>query len=240
MVSYPGESTEYRVARNALLAREAELRRATEEVAEARRRLPPGGVVPRDYVFAAGSPDGPRQVRFGELFGAGKDTLAVYSFMFPRAPGEDLPCPSCSSFLDAFDGAARHIGQRVSVAVVARTALPRLLEHGDRRGWRHLHLLSSAGNTYNRDYHGETPDGTQQLPMLNVFRRTDGQIRHFWGSELMFAPTEPGQDPRHTDSIDPQWNLFDYCPGGRGTDWYPGFSYDQDQDTAPWYASGRS
>jgi len=33
------------------------------------------------------------------------------------------------------------------------------------------------------------------------------------------------QDQRHTDSIDPLWNLFDFTPEGRGTDWYPELSY---------------
>jgi len=61
--------------------------------------------------------------------------------------------------------------------------------------------------------------------MLNVFRRDGGEIRHFWGSELMFEPTEEGQDPRHSDSIDPLWNLLDFTPDGRGTDWYPALSY---------------
>ena len=63
------------------------------------------------------------------------------------------------------------------------------------------------------------------MPMLNVFRRDGEVIRHFWGSELLYAPSEPGQDPRHTDSIDALWNLLDLAPEGRGTDWYPEFSY---------------
>jgi hypothetical protein len=48
----PGESAEYRAARNRLLDQEIDLRRAIEAVAEARRRLSPGGVVPersRDF-----------------------------------------------------------------------------------------------------------------------------------------------------------------------------------------------
>ena len=31
--------------------------------------------------------------------------------------------------------------------------------------------------------------------------------------------------PRHGDTIDPLWNLFDFTPEGRGTDWYPDLSY---------------
>jgi hypothetical protein len=33
--------------------------------------------------------------------------------------------------------------------------------------------------------------------MLNVFHRERQEIRHFWGSERLYAPTEPGQDTRH-------------------------------------------
>ena len=56
-VAFPGESAEYRAARNRLLDQEIELRRVMEAVTEARRRLPPGGVVPQDYVFQAQGPD---------------------------------------------------------------------------------------------------------------------------------------------------------------------------------------
>jgi predicted dithiol-disulfide oxidoreductase (DUF899 family) len=224
-VSFPGESAQYRQARDRLLEQEAELRRATEAVAAARRALPPGGTVPDDYVFHGRGPDGrPVDVSLPELFGPGQDSLVIYNMMFPRALDEDLPCPSCTAFLDSFDGAAGHIAQRVNVVVVVKAGLPRLLDHARQRGWRHLRLLSSAGSTYNRDYLGEAADGSQ-MPMLNVFRRESGTIRHFWGSELLYAPSEPGQDPRHTDSIDALWNLFDLVPEGRGTDWYPELSY---------------
>ncbi len=61
--------------------------------------------------------------------------------------------------------------------------------------------------------------------MLNMFRRDGEAIRHSWGSELLFVPPDPGQDPRHSDTIDPVWNLFDFSPEGRGADWYPELSY---------------
>ena len=224
-VSFPGESAQYRAARDRLLDQEAELRRVTEAVAAARRDLPPGGVIPQDYVFAGAGADGqPVDTRMSELFAPGKDALVIYNMMFPRALDEDLPCPSCTQFLDSFDGVAEHAGQRVNLAVVVKADLPRLVAHAKRRGWRRLRLLSSATNSYNRDYHGEAADGSQ-LPMTNVFRRDGGTIRHFWGSELLYAPAEPGQDPRQGDTIDPLWNLFDLTPVGRGTDWYPDFSY---------------
>jgi predicted dithiol-disulfide oxidoreductase (DUF899 family) len=225
--SFPGESVEYRAARDRLLEQEVKLRRMTEDVAQLRRALPPGGVVPEDYVFEGeGHGGGAVPVRLSGLFLPGKDTLFTYNMMFPRAPGEDLPCPSCTQFLDAFDGVAEHAAQRVNVVIVVKAPLPRAMAHAKGRGWRPLRFVSSAGNTFNRDYHGETEDGAQQLPMLNVFRREGTEVRHFWGSELFFAPVEAGEDQRHGDSIDPLWNLFDLVPEGRGADWYPDMSYE--------------
>ena len=93
-VAFPGESAEYRAARNLLLEQEIELRRAMEAVAEARRRLPPGGVVPVDYIFQAQGPDGmPARVRLSELFAPGKNSLVIYSMMFPRAADDNSPGP---------------------------------------------------------------------------------------------------------------------------------------------------
>jgi len=85
-------------------------------------------------------------------------------------------------------------------------------------------LLSSAGTTYNRDYFAETPEGDQR-PVLNMFHRDGETIRHFWGSELFYAPAEPGQDPRPVGTIEPLWNLYDLTPAGRGTDWEEQLSY---------------
>src|SRR4029450_11261479 len=90
-----GESDEYRAARDRLLEREIELRRAMEEVAQARRALPPGGLVPEDYAFeGAGAYGSPTELTLSELFAPGKDSLAIYSFMFPRDPGDDRPGPT--------------------------------------------------------------------------------------------------------------------------------------------------
>src|ERR1700689_2612608 len=94
-ITFPGESSQYRAARDRLLERELELRRATEAVAAARRELPAGGVVPQDYVFQGTGPDGgPAEVRLSELFMSGQDSLVIYSFMFPRDPDDDRPGPA--------------------------------------------------------------------------------------------------------------------------------------------------
>jgi predicted dithiol-disulfide oxidoreductase (DUF899 family) len=239
--TFPGESAEYRAARDRLLEEEIELRRATEAVAAARRELPPGGVIPEDYVFqGAGADATATDVRLSDLFAPGRSSLAIYSFMFPRDPGDDRPgpaggqtallrleegpCPSCVALLDQLDGAAEHASQRMNLAVVAKSTLPRILAFAEERGWRRLRLLSSAGNTYNRDYLAETAEGSQR-PMLNVFHRDGETIRHFWGSELLYAPSDPGQDPRHMGTLEPVWNLFDLTPEGRPADWDEQLSY---------------
>ncbi len=239
---FPDESGEYRAARDRLLEQEIELRRQMEAVAAARRELPPGGPIPEDYVFLGEGPDGePADVRMSELFEPGKDSLAIYSFMFPRDPEDDRPgpvreretaklplhegpCPSCVSLLDQLDGAMEHATQKLNFAVIAKAPLERVLTFGRERGWRRLRLLSSAGNSYNRDYLAETAEGAQR-PMLNVFHRDGETIRHFWGSELFYAPWDPGQDPRHVGTIEPLWNLFDLTPEGR-PDWDEQLRYD--------------
>ena len=220
---FPGENAAYRKARDKLLEEEMALRRHTEAVAALRRKLPLGGKVPEDYVFeGVDELMGVRPVRLSELFAPGKDTLVIYSYMY--GPNMERPCPMCTSMLDALEGNAHHILQRVNLAVVAKSPLPRILAFAQERGWRRLRLLSSAGNSYNRDYFGELEDG-RQWPALNVFRRRDGAIHHFWGSELMFVPGEKGQEPRHVDFIWPLWNVLDATPEGRGKDWHPKLSY---------------
>jgi predicted dithiol-disulfide oxidoreductase (DUF899 family) len=199
--------------------------------------------VPEDYAFEGAGADGtPATVRLSELFSPGKDSLAIYSFMFPRDPGDERPgpasgqtallklqegpCPSCVALLDQLDGAVEHVTQQMNFAVVAKASLPRVLTFAQERGWRRLRLLSAAGNTYNRDYYGETADGAQR-PLLNVFHRDSDVIRHFWSSELFYTPNDPDQDPRHVATLEPVWNLFDLTPEGRPADWDEQLSYDE-------------
>jgi predicted dithiol-disulfide oxidoreductase (DUF899 family) len=238
--TFPGETPEYRTARNELLAREVELRRTMEAVAEARRALPPGGVVPEDYELTELDDNGAvRRVRLSELFLTGS-SLAVYNFMFPRhasdqrpgprsgetalLPLTDGPCPSCTALIDQLDAAEPHVAAHANLVVVAKAPIERLAAFGRERGWRHIRLLSSAGTTFAVDYGGEI-DG-QQMTMMNVFRRDGDVIRHFWGSELLYAPTEPDQDPRHLGTLEPAWNVFDLMPEGRGVAWDELLDYD--------------
>jgi predicted dithiol-disulfide oxidoreductase (DUF899 family) len=224
---FPGESVEYRGARDRLLQAEIDLRRSLEAVAALRRSLPAGGLVPEDYRFEEGAADlaesqTVRQVRMSELFRGAATSLVIYSFMY--GPKMEFPCPSCTSILDGLNGAASHVAQRTNLVVIAKSPIQRIRAFARGRSWRNLRLLSSADNNYNRDYHAEDAKGAQ-WPVLNVFVQRDGAIRHFCATELLFAPREPEQEPRHVDLIWPLWNMLDLTPGGRGKDWSPKLSY---------------
>lgn len=240
-VSYPRESTEYRAARDRLLELEIALRRQMEAVAAARRELPPGGEIPQDYVFQERGVDGAtRDVRMSELFAPGKDSVVIYTFMFPRYPDDPrpgptsselgalpldrTPCPSCTGFLDQLDAAMRHAGQVVNCVAAAEAPVEHLTAFADERGWRHLRLLSTAGSSYKKDYNADYEG--HAMPMLNVFHRDGATIRHFWGSELFWAEREPDQDPRHVGTLELLWNLFDLTPEGRPTDWQEQIRYE--------------
>jgi predicted dithiol-disulfide oxidoreductase (DUF899 family) len=216
--TFPGESSRYRTARNRLLEAETELRRQVERVARMRRRLPFGGLLKEDYVFDAGAG---RQVKFSELFGDGKDTLLIYSYMF--GPKMAQPCPMCTSFLDSIEGAVDHFNQLANVAVVVKSPIARARKIAKQRGWRRLPLLSSADNSYNIDYHGENAAGGQ-LPMMNVFVRRNGKIHHSYATELQFMPPDKGQNQRHIDMMWPLWNMLDLTPEGR-RDFFPSLDY---------------
>ena len=112
-VHFPGESSEYRRARNELLEAEAELRRLNEQVAAQRRALPAGGLIREDYVLESAADGG--KVRFSELFAPGKNSLVIYNMMFPRssedpragARGQDSRAAACRTAVPVM-----HIGRR--------------------------------------------------------------------------------------------------------------------------------
>src|SRR5262245_66150594 len=122
-----------------------------EAVAVARRELPLGGTVPEDYVFQGAREDGiPTDVRLSDLFVPGKDSLVIYSFMFPRDRGderpgpasgrtsllplEEGPCPSCVALLDQLDGAVDRARQLVNFVAVAKSLLPPVLTFAQELG----------------------------------------------------------------------------------------------------------
>lgn len=216
---YPNDSAAYREARVALLAEEIQLRRQIERVAQMRRALPTGGAPAKDYRFI--DEEG-RDLGLAELFGK-HDTLVSYFWMY--GPERERPCPMCTSMLGGLDGPARDLGQRVAVAVIGRSPVSRQLAFARERGWRNLRFFQTVGDDFARDYRGLAPDGSE-WPALDVWVRRNGQVSHFWASELG-GTEDPGQDPRGAPDPMPLWNILDLTPAGRGTDWYPELSYSE-------------
>ncbi|MEW2508072.1 DUF899 family protein [Amycolatopsis sp. NPDC047767] len=224
-VRFPGEPSEYRQARQRLLESEAQLKLLTEQVSAQRRSLPVGGPVAEDYVFESGVDGTP--VRFSELFEPDRNTLVIYNMMFPRwaddpragasggktaeLPLVEQPCPSCTSVVDGLEGAAFHLAERINLVVVAKADADRLGTYARERRWRNIRAVSSKNNTFNRDYHAETPDGVQ-IPLLHVFTKDDDGINHRWTSEQVFARG----DSSAMDAIWPIFGALDLTPEGRG------------------------
>lgn len=217
----PGESAEWRAARDTLLEAESALRAQTEAVASMRRALPEGPPPAGRYRFAPA--DGADGVGLEDLFENGRQTLFFYSFMFAPQSGQGA-CPMCVAMLDSLDAAAPHISDRISLAVAAKASPQALRDFAENRGWGNLRLYSTC-DAYNGDYGCETADGAQ-LPMAHVWTRRTGDVRYFWGSELFHRrdPDWPAH-PRHVDAIWPLWNVLDMTPDGRGEAWFPKLDY---------------
>jgi len=201
---YPNESAEYRSAREALLAEEKTLVEKVKAVAALRRKLPLGGRLKEDYVFTWATADRLGQrVKLSELF-SDKDTLLLYSFMY--GPGWDNPCPSCTSLVDGFDRTAYQVSQDAAFAAIAKAPANMINAWAKKRGWSQIPLVSGSEASYQRDYKCQGESDDMQYPVMHVFRKQDGGIFHFWGTEL---------GGNHIDTVWPYWNLMDFTPAGR-------------------------
>lgn len=203
-LKYPNEREEYRKARESLLAEEKELVEKVKSVAESRRKLPRGGMLKEDYVFQWAN-DGKvgKSVKFSELFGD-KNTLLLYSFMY--GPGWDNPCPSCTSLVDGFDRSAYQVTRDAAFVAIAKAPADKINAWAKKREWSQINLVSGAESTYQADYRCQGDSDDMQWPVLHVFRKQDGDIYHFWGTEL---------SGNHVDTVWPYWNLMDFTPEGR-------------------------
>lgn len=206
--------------RKALLAREKEMTRLRDTLAQDRRQLP-WVLVDKPYVFDA--PDGPRTL--ADLF-EGRRQLIVQHFMF--APGWAQGCPSCSFMADHVDGARPHLAQRdVSFAAVSRAPLADIERFRQRMGWQ-FPWVSSFGTDFNADFHvsftpeerergevyynfGKTHFPQEEAPGISAFLRDEaGRIFHTYstygrGVELMMGT----------------YDLLDIAPKGRDEDGLP-------------------
>lgn len=183
---------EWLKARKALLARERELTRLHDKIAEERRALP-WVKVEKDYVF-----DGPSgKVRLIDLFGP-RSQLAVYHFML--APDSDHLCEGCSFLADHIDAARQHFEHAdLAFAAISRAPVARIEQVRKRMGW-HFTWVSSNANSFNYDYgvsftdeqvkektcdynYGTTPYNHQDLPGASIFARDEaGNVFHTYSA----------------------------------------------------------
>ncbi len=208
---------EWTAARKELLGKEKEFTRLRDRLSAERRALP-WERVEKNYVF-----EGTRgKETLAGLFG-GKSQLIVYHFMF--GPGWDEGCKSCSFVADHFDGMAAHLNARdVSMAVVSRAPLEKLLAFKKRMGWR-FKWVSSYGSDFNFDYHvsfteDELKKGkvyynfemreftSEEAPGLSVFYKNgNGDVFHTYSSYT-----------RGLDILIGTYNYLDLVPKGRDED----------------------
>jgi predicted dithiol-disulfide oxidoreductase (DUF899 family) len=176
-------ATEWEQARKALLAKEKELTRASDELGRARRALP-WVRVEKPYVF-----DGANgEETLAQLF-AGRSQLLVYHFMF--APDWENGCKSCSFWADNFERNVLHLAHRdATMVAISRAPVAKLLAFQQRFGWT-FKWVSSGRSDFNFDYRVSFEPGQPDrvynfassttemtdLPGVSVFYRdTDGSI----------------------------------------------------------------
>jgi predicted dithiol-disulfide oxidoreductase (DUF899 family) len=139
-----GTREQWLAARVELLEAEKMLTRKSDELAEARQKLP-WVRVEKDYRFE--TDDG--AVKLADLF-KGRSQLLVYHFMF--GPEYTGGCPSCSMIADGFDGFAVHLAQHdVMLWAVSRAPFAKLQEYKHRMGWT-FPWASSFGTDFNSDF----------------------------------------------------------------------------------------
>ena len=200
-------------ARTALLAKEKELNKLRDELAQARRDLP-WEKVEQDYVF-----DGPNgKESLADLFD-GRSQLIVYHFMF----GSDWEegCKSCSFMADHFNPAIVHLNQRdVTMVAISNGPLDKIQAFQKRMGWT-FKWLSLLGTSFNSDYqvsftedklkgeitynYKQQTSSMDELPGLSVFYRDgDDTVYHTYSTYAR------GLDPMLT-----AYHYLDFVPKGR-------------------------
>ncbi len=132
-------------ARRALLAKEKELTRLRDRLAQERRALP-WAKVEKHYVF-----DGPEgEVTLAELFD-GRSQLFIKHFMM--GPGASTQCVGCSFEVDHVEGILTHLQNHdVTYAVVARAPIEEIEVVRKRMGWK-FPWVSSYRSDFNYDFH---------------------------------------------------------------------------------------
>ncbi len=217
-----GTRADWLAARVALLEREKELTRRSDELARERRALP---WVPVEEPYTFETEAGRRGL--AELFD-GRSQLLVFHLMF--GPDDELACEGCSFTADNWAGAVPHLNYRgVSFVAVSRAPLEKLLPYKQRMGWT-FPWVSCFGTDFNLDFSvfteqerrtgagfnfGSGREGINvretELHGLSAFALEDGIVYHTYSTY-----------DRGTDGLTGTWQLLDRTARGRSAapaDW---------------------
>ncbi|MDA0173008.1 DUF899 domain-containing protein [Solirubrobacter taibaiensis] len=199
-------------ARLALLEREKQLTRLSDELARERAALP-WEEVTSEYVFD--TEHGPRTL--AELFD-GRSQLLVFHFMF--APETENPCASCTSIAHHMELPRVYLENHdVTWTAVSRAPLEKLLAYRERMGWT-FPWASAHESDFNFDFNvSNTPErplreynfgpvdpaelGAEQ-PGMSAFVLRDGKVFHTYSA--------------YSRGIDAVWGIYawlDRAPLGR-------------------------
>jgi len=207
----PDADDAYRAAREELRRAEIAMRDQIERVADLRRRLPVGPVLPEYRFVERGRP-----VRLSELFADGKTELIVYHLMYWKE--EDEFCPMCSMWVDGLNAVAKHVERRANIVVATRAPEDKVRAWARRRGWNTIRLLCDDGADFARDTGAEDGNG-DPVETVAVFVKDGSAVRNTYVSHAFTLG-----EIRGIDLLTPVWHLFDLLPSGRD-DWYPSNDY---------------
>lgn len=212
---------EWAEARKQHLVHEKEFTRLRDQLSRERRELP-WELVEKEYTF-----EGEHGARtLSELF-EGRGQLVMYHAMFnPETAGPNTPwtvdaaCPTCSYWLDNFDGITVHLNHRdITMVAVSRARYPAIAAYKKRMGWG-VEWFSSAGSDFNFDYHVSFADDrpeeveynyrpgrfpVSEAPGISVFAKDgEGRVFHTYSTYA-----------RGLDMLNVAYHYMDLVPKGR-------------------------
>ena len=201
-------------ARKALLKKEKEFTTLRDQLSQQRRDLP-WVAVNKKYIFEG--QDGKQTL--SELFD-GRSQLIVYHFMFN--PSWEAGCPSCSFWVDNFNGIIVHLNQRdVTLIAVSRAPYSKLAAYQNRMGWD-FKWVSSHDTDFNFDYHVSfTPEEFSKKEAFYNFSSQDPFSPEREGVSIFYK--DPAGRVFHTysayargiDTLNLAYNYLDLVPKGR-------------------------
>jgi predicted dithiol-disulfide oxidoreductase (DUF899 family) len=224
---------QWMVERTALLEREKQLTRLSDELARQRAALPRVRI---DVPYVFDTEGGPKTL--AELFD-GRSQLLVYHFM--HGPGSPGGCSGCTYAADSYDASLPHLNAHdVTLVLASRSPLETLLAYRERMGWT-IPWVSCGDSTFNRDFGAfteaereagtgfnfGTPAGAaidlrrDELMGLSAFELVEGVVYHTYSTF-----------DRGTDVLISTWQLLDRAPRGREDDRFPNFPRRKDEYTS--------